>query len=179
MGFVFSCNGFFVSVLQGVLCLLIFAMIFLCFFSLVFFLAMGIVFFCWREFCVCFLHVFFFVYFCAGRCDFFCKWFCVFFFGQGFCVSSCFWFCVISFLTLGFASCFLGVLFFKGLFFFFKFFSTGSHVCQRVFSSKKKVFFSNFLFIRLFFFQSDCSLFQGSLMFCFVFSKNGSFFERV
>ena len=79
---VFSCSGYCVFLLEGVLRL----------------------FFC--------MFFFFFVYFCAGRCDFFCKWFCFFFFGQGFCVSSCFWFCVISFLTLGFALFFLRVLFF-------------------------------------------------------------------
>ena len=79
---------------------------------------------------------------------------CFFFFGQGFCVSFCFWFCVISFVF--FQGFFPQVPMFVKEFFFFQ---------------KKKVFFSNFLFMRLVFPQSDCSLFQVRLMFCFVFSK--------
>ena len=50
---------------------------------------------------------------------------------------------------------------------------------SKSFFQKKKVFFSNFLFMRLVFPQSDCSLFQVRLMFCFVFfKKKGSFFPK-
>ena len=121
-GFCVSGNGFFVSGLQGVLCLFIFAMMFCVFFFGVFSCSGYFVFFfvggsfAFFFFCM----VFFCLFFALGLCDFF--------FADG---------SVFFFLAKGSAFLFaFGFVLF--LLFFSRFFSTGSHVCQRVFFKKKK-----------------------------------------
>ena len=203
-------TGFFFQWFFVLVCLGVFFCQFFCFFfcfqwiffERFFFLGQGFCVFCQWVFCFCVARCIVSVYFCDDFLCFFpwcfsCNGYCVFLLEGVFAFFfACFFFFCLFFaldsviflqVVLCFfffwprVLCFFLLLVWCYFFCFFsRFFSTGSHVWQRVFFSKKKKGFLLKLFVhevgfspkRLFFISSEIDV-----LFCF-FKKKGSFFSK-